>query len=172
MGWHKPVFFNSVLGSTAWVDVPRCVILMARDDEDDNLFHAQVVAGNRGPRNHGRAFRLELIDVPPATEITLAIPDGDSHKDVEQLLGNKSDTSPSRSMAACDLILDVLEQDSEQESDTLDARVAQATGLAAKTIKNLRTKLKNEGLIKVLPQKDTAGEILYWIVSRTQAPRP
>ena len=51
----------SVLGSTAFVDVPRAVILMAADDEDEMLFHAQVVAGNRGPRGDtGRAYRLKL----------------------------------------------------------------------------------------------------------------
>lgn len=103
----------SVLGSTAWGDVPRCVILMARDDEDEMLFHYQVVAGNRGPRSSGRQFRIELVDVPPAVEITLAVENGTSTKDVEDLLGPRTGGSaePSRSDRARDLILEILEQD-------------------------------------------------------------
>jgi hypothetical protein len=79
----------SVLGSTAWVDVPRCVIVMAADDEDDMVFHAQVVAGNRGPKNSGRAFRLELVDVHPAVEINYLVPISESSKDVEDLLARR-----------------------------------------------------------------------------------
>ena len=159
----------SVLGSTAWVDVPRAVILMAADDEDDLLFHAQVVAGNRGPRNSGRALRLELVDVPPAVEITLAVPAGDSAKNVEDLLG--ATKAESRSSQARDLILDTLESEGDQESDALDALVAQTTGLAVKTIKNTRVVLKDEGLIKSYPEKDELGSIVRWMVGRTKAPR-
>ena len=45
----------AVLGSTAWVDVPRAVLAFARDDEDEMVFHVQVVAGNRSGRTaaHG-----------------------------------------------------------------------------------------------------------------------
>ena len=58
------------------------------------------------------------------------------------------------------------------ESDTLDARVAVKTGLAVKTIKNTRTKLKDAGLIKVFPERDETHVIKRWIVGRTEAPRP
>jgi AAA domain len=101
----------SVLGSTAWVDVPRCVILMARDDEDEMLFHYQVVAGNRGPRSSGRTVGLELVDVPPAEEITKVVEQGASTKDVEDLLGYRNgneQTSSSRTSRARELILDIL----------------------------------------------------------------
>jgi hypothetical protein len=165
---------SSVLGSTAWVDVPRCVILMAADDEDDRLYHAQVVAGNRGPRNAGRAFRLELVDVPPATEITLAIGQGESSKDVEELLAAASSgkaVPASKSAAARELLLDILDAEGEQESDALDARVAQSTGIAAKTVKNLRGKLKDAGLTVNVARRDENGTILEWRVKRTNAPR-
>ena len=164
---------SSVLGSTAWVDVPRCVILMAADDEDDRLFHAQVVAGNRGPRNAGRAFRLRLVDVPPATEITLAVAEGESNKNVEDLLGarSQSDQPTSRSTLASELILDILDQEGSQESDALDARVASETGIAAKTVRNLRGKLKTDGFINAYPQKDEDGTVARWMVGRTLAPR-
>ena len=116
----------SVLGSTAWVDVPRAVILFARDDEDERIFHAQVVAGNRGPRNHGRAYRLELVDVPPATEITLAVPQGESTKDVEDLLGVATGKSEaSKSTRARESILDLLDGCSEM-SRTSSTRASPA----------------------------------------------
>jgi hypothetical protein len=162
----------SVLGSTAWVDVPRCVILMAIDDEDDRLYHAQVVAGNRGPKNAGRAFRLELVDVPPAKEITLAVAEGESGKDVEDLLAAASGGAQgSKSAKARELILDLLETTDAMESDALDARVAKETGVSAKTCKNLRTKLRDEGLIAVYPERDEHGAVTRWLVKRTNAPR-
>jgi len=163
----------SVLGSTAWVDVPRAVILMAADDEDDRLFHAQVVAGNRGPKSSGRAFRLELVDVPPATEITLIVPEGESTKNVEDLLGAKgSGNAPeSKSGKARELILDILEDEGEQESDAFDARIAHEIGITAKTVRNQRGNLKNDGLITARPEKDEQGLIVRWLVCRTHAPR-
>jgi hypothetical protein len=167
----------SVLGSTAWVDVPRAVIVMAADDEDDMVFHAQVVAGNRGPKNSGRAFRLELVDVPPAVEINYLVPTGASSKDVEDLLARRAPgelgeaTRSSRSSAARELILDILEGEGEQDSDALDARVAAETGLKAQTIRNQRAALKNAGLIKVYPEKDEFGAVERWKLGRTHAPR-
>lgn len=164
----------SVLGSVAFVDVPRAVILMAADDEDDMLFHAQVVAGNRGPRGSaGRAYRLELRDVDPATEITCLVPEGDSTKDVENLLsGRAPDAAPeSRSAQARELILDILEDEGEQESDGFDARIANETGITAKTVRNIRGTLKNQGLIRATPVKDEHGTVTHWTVGRTLAPR-
>lgn len=163
----------SVLGSVAFVDVPRAVILMAADDENDMLFHAQVVAGNRGPKGSGRAYRLELRDVEPATEITCLVPDGDSTKDVENLLSGRTLNAPpeSRSGQARELILDILENEGEQESDGFDARIAAETGISAKTVRNIRGELKNAGLIKASPAKDAHGAVTHWIISRTQAPR-
>src|SRR5262249_45531905 len=35
----------SILGSTAWVDTPRAVVMIVVDDEDPLLRHIQVVAG-------------------------------------------------------------------------------------------------------------------------------
>ena len=164
----------SVLGSTAWVDVPRCVILMAADDEDELLYHAQVVTGNRGPRrNTGRAYRLELVDVPPATEITLVIDAGESSKDVEHLLGATSSHSApeSKSAKARELILDILDQEGQQESDAFDARIAEETGLAAKSVRNIRSQLKSDGLIAAFPEKDELGAVVRWMARRTLAPR-
>jgi hypothetical protein len=159
----------SVLGSTAWRDIPRAVIAFARDDEDDNVIHWQVAAGNRSGRSTARHYRLELRDIEGLTEpVTYAADLGASTKDVDALL--EPGRAPSKSGNARDLILDILD-DGPQESDSLDSRAARETGLSAKTIKNLRTKLKDEGLIRVHPDKDEHGRIIRWLVSRTLAAR-
>ena len=162
----------SVLGSTAWGDVPRVVIVMAADDEDDMIFHAQVVAGNRGPRGAaGRQFRLDLVDVGLLEPVTRLRAEGESTKDVTVLLNAYDHEPTSRSAQARDLILDVLDDTGEVESDTLDARVAAATGLAASTVRNIRSKLKDEGLIRSRAERKDTGEVTRWHVSRTAAPR-
>ena len=63
--------------------------------------------------------------------MTRAVWLGDSTKDVETMLGN-ANKEQSKTGAARDLILDILETEDAQESDALDARVASETGLAAK----------------------------------------
>lgn len=157
----------SVLGSTAWVDVPRSVLAMAADDEEELLFHIEVVAGNRGPSGQGRSFRIELADVGLEEPVTKAVELGVSKKSVERLLGSKQESNSGKARA---LILELLDGATEMESDQLDAQVAQATGLAAKTVQNQRTKLKAEGLIKNRSEKDEHdGTVLRWYVMRTNA---
>jgi hypothetical protein len=161
----------AVLGSTAWVDVPRAVLAFARDDEDETVFHIQVVAGNRSGRTAAQAYRIELRDVGLKEPITCAVPIGESLKSVDDLLA--APRRESKSANARELILDVLETDGEQESDALDARVAAETGLTAKTIRNLRGELVAAGLIKSIPESDAlSGAVARWKVVRTQAPRP
>lgn len=163
----------SVLGSTAWVDVPRAVIIMAPDDEDEAVFHYQVIAGNRGPRSSSaRRVRLEIVSVPPAENITLLIEEGTSGKDVEDLLAARRDREPSKSDAARELLLDILDIEGPQESDSLDARVATETGLAAKTIRNIRSDLVKAGLIRSFSERDPLGKAEKWHVQRTHVPRP
>lgn len=163
---------TSILGSTAWVDTPRAVVMIAVDDEDPAVRHIQVVAGNRSANGAAQAFRIDTVPVDGLTEpITVAIDLGASTKSVDDLLEIRADGG-SKTQQARDLILDILETDGAQESDTLDARVAQETGLAVKTIKNTRTKLSDQGLVKSQPDKDEHGAILRWRVARTAAPRP
>jgi hypothetical protein len=161
----------SILGSTAWVDTPRAVVMIAVDDEDEQLRHIQVVAGNRALGGAGQMFRIEAVEVKGLAEpITLAVALGDSSKSVDELLAARK-RSDSNSARARELILDILESEGDQESDTLDARVAQAAGLKAGTIKNIRIGLSDDGLIKMYPDKDEHGSILRWNVGRTGAPR-
>ena len=167
---------DRVLGGVDWVNVPRAVLAIARDDEDDDVRHVQVIAGNRVPAGEaGRSFRIvgvQLPELPDGEPVTKAELIGVSTKDVNDLLGAAQKPRSSASGHARELILDVLETEGEQESDTLDARVAGETDLAVKTIKNIRTALKDEGLIKVWPEKDEYGTIVRWLIVRTQAPRP
>jgi hypothetical protein len=163
----------AILGSSAWVQVPRAVLAIVRDNEDPQISHVQCVEGNRlPPGTPGRMVRIEGVLLPGLeNEVTRAIWIGDSSKDVETMLGTRGvETKTDR---ARELILDILDQDGPQESDTLDARVARETGLAAKTVQNARVKLnKQEGLIRGYPDKDEFGEIVRWRVARTGAPRP
>ncbi|HEY5319815.1 MAG TPA: hypothetical protein VIJ76_02960, partial [Galbitalea sp.] len=156
---------------TAWVDLPRCVLGFAPDDTDDDVFHVQVIAGNRSKHGDGHSYRIELRDVGLKEPVTCAIDLGASRKNVDDLLA--APRRNSKSDGARDLILDALEQAAGQEmdSDTLDARIAAETGLSAKTVKNLRGELKNAGLIKSVPLKNEYGEVQRWMVARTAAPR-
>jgi hypothetical protein len=160
----------AVLGSTAWVDLPRAVLAFAPDDEDEMIFHVQVVAGNRSARGSARRFRIELRDVGLLEPVTYAVELGESLKDVDELL--TSTRRASKSQSARDLILDILETEGDQESDAFDARVAAETGVTAKTVRNQRGELKNVGLVKSVPHKDEHGTILHWTIVRTSAPRP
>jgi hypothetical protein len=76
----------SILGSTAWVDTPRAVVMIAVDDEDPIVRHIQVVAGNRSLNGSAQAFRIDPVDVSGLLEpITLATMLGDSTKSVDDL---------------------------------------------------------------------------------------
>ena len=91
----------SVLGSTAWVDVPRAVVMIAVDDEDPQLRHIQVIAGNRSLNGSAQAFRIEAVPVEGLAEpITRAVDLGASSKGVDQLLATPKHESTGRVPAA------------------------------------------------------------------------
>jgi hypothetical protein len=163
---------SAVLGSTAWVDLPRAVLAFARDDADEMVFHIQVVKGNRSGRGHAEAFRIEMVDVGLKEPVTKCVALGESQKDVDELLAKRKPRS-SKSQKARDLILDVLEREGDQPSDALDARIAAETGLSARSVQNLRKELGKDGagLIRSFPNKDEHGRTTGWMVGRTSAPR-
>jgi hypothetical protein len=129
--------------------------------------HCDAAAGFQPPRSHGVRH-----PVPPAENITLLIEEGMSGKDVEDLLAKGRERQPSKSEAARELPLDILDAEGAQESDALDARVATETGLAAKMIRNIRTALGKAGLIRSSSERDPLGKAEKWYVRRTNAPRP
>jgi hypothetical protein len=160
----------SILGSTAWADLPRAVVMIVVDDVDPLVRHIQVVAGNRSLNGAAQSFRIDAVPVAGLEEpITLAVDLGASEKNVEQLLAAPSvggeGGRTSKSSEARELILDILDSEGEQESDALDARVAGQADVAAKTVRNIRTALANHGLIR----SKKVGET--WHVLRTNAPR-
>jgi len=162
-----------VLGSSDWVNVPRVVLALVHDDQDEDLRHLTVVTGNRVKGGAGRLYRIEGTQLATGgEEVTRAALVGDSHKHADDLLENLARPA-SKSGRARDLILDALEQapGRQLESDTLDAQVAQETGLNVRTVQNQRGQLKQAGLIRMLPEKDESGIVTRWIVARTQAPR-
>jgi hypothetical protein len=160
----------SILGTVAWTDTPRAVVFIVGDDVDPALRHIQVVLGNRSLNGSGQTFRIEAVEVEGLAEpITIARALGQSQKDVEDLL--KRTPRESGSDAAREMILDILEGEGEQNSDTLDARIAKETGLAAGTVRNLRVELGKEGLTRAVPVKDESGMVGSWSVARTGAPR-
>jgi hypothetical protein len=163
---------SAILGGSAWVQTPRVVLAVVRDDVDPQLSHYQAVIGNRLPQGTaGRLMRIEGVKLPGLSEeVTRAVWIGDSNKDVDHLMAAGT---PSRSATARELILDTLEAAPEMkmESDALDAKIAAECGLSAKTVKNLRGELKDAGLVKAVAEKDDLGEVQRWFVVRTHAPR-
>jgi hypothetical protein len=153
------------------VNVPRAVIAVVHDDAQDDLRHMQVVAGNRVRQAEGRVLRIEgrVLD-GLKEEVTRAVWLGDSEKDVSDLLA----AAPRRSNSAKarELILDLLDDRGTVESDALDSEIARRTGLAVRTVKDLRLELgRKDGLVRSYPEKDDAGTIKRWLVARTNAPR-
>ena len=145
--------------------------MIAVDDEDPLIRHIQVVAGNRSLNGSAQAFRIDAVDVAGLSEpITLAVALGESAKSVDQLLETRN-VPETKTDQARDLLLDILDEEGEQESDALDAHVARETGLSARTVRDARMTLAREGLVKARPDKDEFGTITGWRVNRTAAPR-
>lgn len=162
-----------VIGSSDWVNVPRVVLALVHDDQEEDLRHLTVVTGNRLRGGTGRVYRIEGVQPAGGGEdVTRAVLVGDSHRHADELL--EATVQPtSRSSRARDLILDTLEQspDRRLESDDLDARIAKETGLSAGSVRNQRVNLKNAGLIANIPERDEHGTVVRWLVARTSAPR-
>jgi hypothetical protein len=164
----------AILGSSAWVQLPRAVIVIARDDEDPDICHIQCVEGNRLPAGTpGRSFRIEGATLQgldePVTRVSWL---GESAKDIEDLVARRP-ASRSGSARARELILDLLEdtEDGRRESDQLDADVVRETGLALQTIRNIRSQLAKDRLVRSEPEKDEHGALVRWYVVRTNERR-
>jgi hypothetical protein len=164
----------AILGASAWPQTPRAVLAVAVDNDDPSIRHVQVVGGNRlPPDTTGRAYQLVGVLLPGfKEEVTLMHKIGESMKDVESLLREGGKES-SKSEQAREMILDLLDAASEpQKTDVVVADVARETGLAAGTVRNQFTKLKDQGLVRFVPENKPDGTFDYWRVTRTTAPRP
>jgi hypothetical protein len=153
--------------SGAFSTTARVVLSMAKAEHGSHVL--EVSKSNIGPEGIGQAFTLEIVNIPAAdggqAEVPLLKRAGDALQTVDDILAKPRRTG--KSEAARELILDILDDEVEVESDTLDARVAAATGLAAGSVRNVRGDLKNAGLIKARKDGMDGG----WYVARTLAPR-
>ena len=149
----------SVLGSVDWVNVPRAVLAIAGDAEDEELRHVQVIAGNRVPPGEaGRSFRIVGVklaelgaDAEPVTKATMF---SESREDVETLLstqgGQKSGRVPGERLRT--LVLDALAS-GEKTRDYLNQLAADQTGASADSLyKSALDPLRKQGAIE--PRKD------------------
>lgn len=163
---------SSILGSSDWVNIPRAVLALVHDDVDRASRHLFVVTGNRvRDDTPGLMFRIEGHQPEGwEEEVTVARELGESAKDPDELLAFRRPKA-TKTDAARTLILEVLADQPlhQMESSVLDAAIAEKTGLAVKTLRNLRNEMKDAGLVKPVPQKDEDGEIQRWFVTLTEA---
>ena len=160
----------SILGSSAFVQVPRAVLAVAPDDEEELLFHIGVIAGNRSARGAGRTFRIELVNVAGLTEpVTHAVEAGVSNKSIDDLLGAGADTkrkAPKRD-GSRDLILREL-ADEPKSIDHLKAVCAAEIGASGETVWRAANALKVEGLVDRRPSGPATPWLWYLTSSQSQ----
>jgi hypothetical protein len=159
---------GSVLGSTAWVDVPRAVLAVAADDEEEMLFHIAVVAGNRSARGNGRSFRIDLADVGLKEPVTRAVDLGDSAKSVDALLSDAAENRGRavKRAAAEDVILQELASGT-RSLDELKAKVAAETGASGETTYRAAQQLKLDKKVRC----SNSGPGTPWVWSLTSSTR-
>lgn len=163
----------NILGSSDWVNIPRAVLAMVHDDVDPQMRHLFAITGNRGPSDTpGLMFRLEGMPVEGHEhDVSFARVLGESHKDPDELLVAKRAKRTSRSDTARVILASILGEipGGSMESDTLDAEVARRTGLAARTIRDIRMEMRKQGYVRAQPEKDSAGDVVRWFTVLTNA---
>ena len=167
---------GSILGSTAWVDLPRGVLGLFHDPKDIGLRHLLLLTANRVPAGTpGHLIRIEGV-VPPwgGEPVSRMAVVGDSSEDPDALLAARPDREESSSDEAERLILSILAEQGPIESSLLDVIVSEQTGLAARTIKNIRYDRlgKQRGFTRAIPERTPGSEqIARWFCGLTEAGR-
>jgi len=138
----------AVLGSVAWIDLPRAVLVFAPDDEDDMIFHVQVVAGNRSGRGAAQAFRIELRDVGLTEPVTYAADLGESAKSVDELLATLNVPKGAKRASVKELILRELAK-GERPMDYLKSVAIAEIDASGETTWRAANELKAEGKVAV-----------------------
>jgi hypothetical protein len=157
----------AVLGSVDWVNVPRAVLAIAADSDDDELRHVQVIAGNRVPPGEsGRSFRIVGVRLPQlgddAEPVTRASMFTASSEDVESLLqrqgSSRGQRVPGERLRA--LVLRELET-GEKSREYLNTVASDETGASADSLYNSALNpLRKQGAIA--PRKDGLNGGWYW----------
>jgi hypothetical protein len=169
---------ESVLGSIDWVNVPRAVLAVVCD-KDDDIRYVQVVAGNRVPNDSdSRGFKIVGANVVLGGEpVAKAIFIDGPGKDVDELLSEDTPKdSPSKTKQAAIRMLDILEADGGDglKQEEVFNQVADELYMSAKTVKRKayfgNGMLHDLGLVKSYkePGKLNGG----WFFKRSDLPRP
>jgi hypothetical protein len=159
----------AILGSSAWVQVPRAVLAVVRDDEDPQVSHVQCVAGNRlPPDTPGRLLRIEGVLLPELeNEVTRAAWDGDSTKSVFELLSKRDRPGPDptkkeNARAALVEILVDAAPGSVNAGET-KKKVAVDIGASPETVWRAFDELRTEGLAGAEPMRnESESKIAEW----------
>jgi hypothetical protein len=148
----------AILGSSAWVQVPRAVLAVARDD--GNITHVQCVAGNRlPPDTPGRMFRIEGAEIPGLTnEVTRAVWIGDSNAQVEDLLASKETGRAAKRNSAKELVLTEL-RDGPKPMDQLKAKGIAELDISGDTVWKAANELYAAGIV----DRRNSGPGTKWI---------
>lgn len=164
-------FVAKILGSTAWVGVPRVVIGAAKDEVGQ--VHVRVVKGNRVNSDEaGVRFTIEGASYLDWSEqVPMVVAAGESHIDIDKLLeSNDRRVSASKSDEARAAIVRILRANNGMlESDTLDALVAEESGVTARTARDLRSELRERGWVRAMPDRDENASITRWLTVLTNA---
>jgi hypothetical protein len=155
-----------ILGSTAWVGVPRVVLGAAKEGAD--LVHVHPIKGNRVASAGGQKFRLEARTLPMFTETTVcAVLDGVSNVDIDAVFESRGNGTAGGNLES--LVLAVLRGRFEVDEDQLAALVAEQSGAAAKAVRSVCFDMRDKGWIRSRPQKDEWGNVTGWSLSLTNA---
>lgn len=159
----------AIIGSSDWVNVPRAVIGMMRDQDDKNVRHVQVVTNNRSPNRNGLRFRIEGVPMHEyglTNEVARVVLEGKSEVNVdEEFATSKERAARGAADRALGEMLTILETEGEQLANDLYQRVAAIVGCSERTVKNARFAEGNKDWF--VAREDTDG----WHVSRSSKSR-
>jgi hypothetical protein len=166
---------DSILGSVDFANIPRSVLAISHDDEEDDKRHVGVISGNRVKRGAAsRSFRIVGVKVTDGAEVTKAVFLDGPGKDVDTMLKTApADTKKRKAkMAMLDLLEKASDLNESLESDAVSEQVMEAVGASFQTVKDAKTELKKAGMISFVPDKDENGKLKKWKVRRTSMKRP
>jgi hypothetical protein len=154
-----------ILGSTAWVAVPRAILAAVKDAE--GYVHVRAVKGSRVPdAEAGRKFHLEGLPIEGFERtVVAAIEAGESDADLDQLLEVRHDSRSEKARRA--IVRLIREAGGRIESDVLDGRVAAEADVTARTVQKLRMELRDRGWLRHVPVNNEDGTRHHWDVTLT-----
>ena len=161
----------AILGSTAWVGVPRAVLAAVVDDE--GLLRVHAIKGNRVPKQEaGRMFMLDGADIGLDEPVVRAVELGESIADLDDLLekSTRKKAGPTVAKKIEETLIRILrEHIGQMESDLLDSKVAIEVGTTARYVQNQRRVLRDRGWLRSYGERGPDGQVRKWTVTLTNA---